>query len=442
LANIILPHSEEAEDALLGCVMVDNSQVDRVLHYVPEDSVFYSNRNKVLWGIMQKLRGEAKPIDMVTIMSEVPDSMKNGSSNIGYHLSGLPDKVASPSMAPNYARTMYEKWLLRNLIIKSKNIEQAALNPTESAMHHLEELYNSIGNALDLQTFDNFVLDDLILNTVENLYAKDNVIPFGIDNIDKMVGGMTRGEISIIAGRPGHFKSTMMINVVSNLIQQGYKVLVMNREMSNIEMMKKFMVMEAKHITYDVFRAGTYSKEHKEELKKIVEVIRNKYKNLIMYDNIMDLSGAMREIRKHKPDVVVDDYIGLVNVKGIDDNRLKIDSIMKQYKWACKNNNMCALLLSQLNRKCEERTNKRPLPSDLRESGSIEQDAEMILFMYYEWRYLERESTLGEYGLEVVIGKNRYGRTGSVVIGVSGNKCKMYETPDIALASSILKEEK
>jgi replicative DNA helicase len=309
-------------------------------------------------------------------------------------------------------------------------------------MHHLEELYNSIGNALDLQTFDNFVLDDLILNTVENLYAKDNVIPFGIDNIDKMVGGMTRGEISIIAGRPGHFKSTMMINVVSNLIQQGYKVLVMNREMSNIEMMKKFMVMEAKHITYDVFRAGTYSKEHKEELKKIVEVIRNKYKNLIMYDNIMDLSGAMREIRKHKPDVVVDDYIGLVNVKGIDDNRLKIDSIMKQYKWACKNNNMCALLLSQLNRKCEERTNKRPLPSDLRESGSIEQDAEMILFMYYEWRYLERESTLGEYGLEVVIGKNRYGRTGSVIIGVSGNKCKMYETPDIALASSILKEKK
>ena len=163
-----LPHAEEAEEALLGCLMVDNSQVDRVLHYVPEDSVFYSNTNKVIWGIIQKLRREVKPIDMVTIMSEVPDSMKNGTKNIGYYLSGLPDRVASATLAPNYARTMYEKWLLRNLIIKSKNIEKAALNPTESAMQHLEELYNSIGNALDLQTFDNFVLDDLILNTVEN----------------------------------------------------------------------------------------------------------------------------------------------------------------------------------------------------------------------------------------------------------------------------------
>ena len=156
-----------------------------------------------------------------------------------------------------------------------------------------------------------------------------------------------------------------------------------------------------------------------------------------MYDDIMDIGGAMREIRKHKPDVVVDDYIGLVNVKGIDDNRLRIDSIMKQYKWAAKNNNMSVLLLSQLNRKCEERTNKRPLPSDLRESGSIEQDAEMILFMYYEWRYIENLSTLGEYGLEVIVGKNRDGRTGSRDIGVAGHKCKIYESPDIAIMSSM-----
>jgi len=172
-----------------------------------------------------------------------------------------------------------------------------------------------------------------------------------------------------------------------------------------------------------------------------IQYISKEYKNLIMYDNIMDLAGAMREIRKHKPDIVVDDYIGLINVRGIDDNRLKIDTIMKQYKWAAKNNNMVCILLSQLNRKCEERNNKRPLPSDLRESGSIEQDAEIILFMYYEWRYLSEASTSGEYGLEVVIGKNRYGKTGNLNIGVSGSKCKMYPTSDIALASTIMKEK-
>ena len=164
--------------------------------------------------------------------------------------------------------------------------------------------------------------------------------------------------------------------------------------------------------------------------------MKEKYNNLIMFDNIFDLDGAMREVRKHKPDVIIDDYIGLISVSGVEDNRLRIDTIMKQYKWAAKKNNACVVLVSQLNRECENRHNKRPLLRDLRDSGSIEQDAEMILFMFYEWRYFFEESDIGEYGIDMILGKNRYGKTGKVTLGVLGNRCKLFNDKNEALTEA------
>ncbi len=287
-----------------------------------------------------------------------------------------------------------------------------------------------------MQVGDGFDIDSLIDETVENMFDRDALIEFGYPKLDELTGGMTRGEITVVAGRPGHFKSTTTLNLVRNIIHRGYKVLVMNREMSNIEMMKKLIVLESEHLSYEKIRLGTLNDKDNDMLEQSKKNIRKHYKNLIMYDNIFSIEGSMREIRKHKPDVVVDDYIGLVSVAGIDDNRIRVDNIMKQYKWAAKKNKMAVLLVSQLNRECESRANKRPLLRDLRDSGSIEQDAEIILFMYYEWKYYVHESDMGEYGLEIILGKNRYGKSGSVKMGVSGNRCKIYSTPEEALTEA------
>jgi len=208
----------------------------------------------------------------------------------------------------------------------------------------------------------------------------------------------------------------------------------MNREMSNVEMMKKLIVLESESLSYEKIRIGELNENDTDMLEQSKQRIRKNYQNLVMFDNIFDIDGSMREIRKHSPDVVVDDYIGLVSVSGIDDNRIRIDNIMKQYKWSAKRNNMAVLLVSQLNRECETRANKRPLLRDLRDSGSIEQDAEIILFMYYEWRYYLQESEAGEYGIEMILGKNRYGKSGRVKMGVAGDRCKIYSSSDEALA--------
>ena len=284
-----------------------------------------------------------------------------------------------------------------------------------------------------MQIGNGFDIDGLLDETFEKMFDKDSLVKFGYPKLDELTGGMTRGEITVVAGRPGHFKSTTTLNIVRNLIHNGYKVLVMNREMSNVEMMKKLIVLESEHLSYEKIRMGVLNEKETDMLEEAKQSIRKHYKNLVMYDNIFDIEGSMREIRKHSPDVVVDDYIGLVSVSGIEDNRIRIDNIMKQYKWSAKRNNMAVLLVSQLNRECESRANKRPLLRDLRDSGSIEQDAEIILFMYYEWKYYMQESDMGEYGIEIILGKNRYGKSGSVKMGVAGDRCKIYSNSEEAL---------
>ena len=231
----------------------------------------------------------------------------------------------------------------------------------------------------------------------------------------------------------GHFKSTMTINIVSNLLNRGLKVLVFNREMSNVEMMKKLMIIESRGLSYHKMRMGNFNDEDKKDLESAKKTITERYKNLIMHDDVFDIDRAMREVRKNRPDVVVDDYIGLIDVIGVEDSRLRIDNIMKQYKRAAKTYDMAAILVSQLNRGCEDRANKRPILRDLRDSGSIEQDAEMILFMYYDWRYNNHDSMIGEYGIEVVLGKNRHGKTGSKVLGVVGDRCKILNSSKDAM---------
>jgi|TARA_R110001583_G_scaffold131451_1_gene283188 replicative DNA helicase len=430
--NQLAPHSLEAERLILGQAMVDNKVIDQISQYIPEEQVFYNLGHQDIWKCILSLhRDGATVIDPVTIMTQMPK--KTNLESPSYYLTGLMDEVHTTGNAEHYAKLVYEKWLLRKVIQKSKKIEKVMDLDGDGAYQALQRLNREVEDILNLRIRQDFDLNNLVEDTVKHMTVTDNIIPFGYKPLDDLTGGMTKGEITVVAGRPGHFKSTMTINVVSNLLNRGLNVLVFNREMSNVEMMKKLMIIESQTLSYHTMRMGNFSKKDKEELDKSKNKITEKYKSLIMYDDVFDIDRAMREIRKHRPDVVVDDYIGLIDVIGVDDNRLRIDNIMKQYKRAAKTYDMAAVLVSQLNRACEDRSNKRPILRDLRDSGSIEQDAEMILFMYYDWRYNYQDSLIGEHGIEVVLGKNRYGKTGSKVLGVVGDRCKILNSAEDAM---------
>ena len=430
--NQIAPHNLEAEKLILGQAMVDNSVIDQISQYIPEEQVFYNSGHQDIWKCILTLHREgASVIDPITIMSQMPK--KTALESPGYYLTGLIENVVTTANAEHYAKLVYEKWLIRKVILKSKKIERVMDLDAAGAAQALQRLNREIEDILNLRIREDFNLNSLLSETVKHMTVTDNIVPFGYKPIDDLTGGMTKGEITVIAGRPGHFKSTMTINIVSNLLNRGVNVLVFNREMSNVEMMKKLIIIESQTLSYHTMRMGNFNDADKKELELAKNHIIDKYKSLIMYDDVFDIDRAMREIRKHRPDVVVDDYIGLIDVIGVEDNRLRIDNIMKQYKRAAKTYSMSAILVSQLNRACEDRSNKRPILRDLRDSGSIEQDAEMILFMYYDWRYNYQDSMVGEHGIEVVLGKNRYGKTGSKVLGVIGDRCKILNSAEEAM---------
>jgi|TARA_R100001530_G_scaffold45326_1_gene34193 replicative DNA helicase len=433
--NLNSQRSIESEKALIASVLSDNDKIDDVLPIIKKD-MFYNSFHALVWEKIVMLYKNGVQVDITTIKSQ----LQNNDSPEGTPASDIIEffnHMTTPSHAVQYAKNVYEKSELRRLSVLVNKIQASIGGDNAETADSLSKIHGLIGNVLSIHGDDKFDLQDTIKNAISDMQNQDNTIRFGYGNLDKMVGGMRRGEITVIAGRPGHFKSTMAVNLVDLLLKRGYKVLVFNREMKNTSMMQKLLVAESTQVSYSRVVTGVLSEKDKIDIDVTSTSLADQYgSNLIMKDMSNDFESTVALIRQIKPDVVVDDYIGLATLRHIEDPRLRTDAIMKEYKMLCKSYNMCAILVSQLNRKCEERPNKRPIPSDLRESGSIEHDAETILFMYYEWRYLGVGSKNGEFGIDIVVGKNRYGKTGIVELGVLGDKCKIYDHHSVALADS------
>ena len=241
---------------------------------------------------------------------------------------------------------------------------------------------------------------------------------------------MTRGEVTIIGGRPGHGKTTMMLNILRNCIHNGLKVMLINREMTNIEMLKKLIALESGNISYGVIRRGVYDTLTLAEVESTRKAIEDIYTSdrFIMYDNLRDFSSASSQIKKFKPDIVFDDYIQLIKPnEKIDQRRLQLEEIVHGYKWVAKTSNCVCVLLSQLNRMIETRAG-HPKLSDLAESGAIEQVAENVFFVYYDYKIKLENSKLGKNVIELVASKVRYGNSGIARLGYNGDKVKIYNS--------------
>jgi len=283
-------HSPETEKALLGQILVDNDVIDKVGGLIPDPEVFYTDTNRQVWEAMNSMRRNGEGvIDIVTLLSKFKP---NDDKVTGYYLTGLMENVPTTANAEGYAKILYEKWLIRKVVRKSQEIKNLMGVGGEKAYEVLQKLNNEIEDILNLKTREKFNLSTLVDNTIESIKAHNTLIPYNYGNLDKLTGGMTRGEITVIAGRPGHFKSTMMLNIVRNLVYTGQKVLVFNREMSNVEMMKKLIVMESDFISYGTLRSESMSSSEEKDLELSKGRIKDNFQNLMMFDNIFDIKMA------------------------------------------------------------------------------------------------------------------------------------------------------
>ena len=431
MVNKPFPKSFDAEESLLGAILLKGRAVyEKVSPWIRVDEAFYSSDNKKIWNTIVSLYKENSPIDLVTVM-EKSKSLYNGDAFSGYYLTGLPEKVPSTSNAEEYARIIWEKYIQRETAKSANKLYNVSFDEGEDVQLILDEHTKLIEELKQIQPSRVMSIEDIIDEAKVNIKEGNNIISFGMDVLDYPAGGMTRKEITVLGGRPGHGKTTLMLNVLKSLIDQGLNVMLFNREMSNTEMIKKMCVLENNELLYSDVRRNKFDSKSEVLMELQMENLKKKYKNLKMYDHIRSLSDTMSEIAKHKPDVIIDDYIQLIQADGSNEGRrFEIEKIMQEYKWICKSENASAFLLSQLNREMDRRINPEPRMSDYSESGVIEQTAENAMFVFYGYNF--DSSAYDKYESKLISAKARYGNVGSYMVGFNGNKCKFYKSRELA----------
>ena len=419
----VAPCSKEAEEAVIGAILLDANVFDSVVPWIKKDSAFYFKDNELIWKSIKTLNHDREPVDIVTVSNKAKELFPK--EKLSYIIASITEDVPSSANVEQHARIVWEKYVQREAIKASHILYKEGFNEYKKVEDTIGNQIRLLEELRDLQPDKSETIEKITEKAIPQIKEGGNIVKFGMFALDQPAGGMTKKEVTVLGGRPGHGKTTLMLNVLKSLIENNVKVLLFNREMSNTEMIRKLIVLESKDLTYTDMRANKLDK-HFDEIDKVESIITNKYKNLVMYDNIRSLEESMSQISKHKPDVVIDDYIQLIQHKPDTDRRFQIESIMQDYKWICKRENCAAFILSQLNREIERRIDPYPRMSDYAESGVIEQTVETALFVFYGYNFDHEE--YDKYETEIISCKSRYGRVGGYKVGFNGNRCRFYST--------------
>ena len=429
-----MPCDKSLENSVLGILILYPEVYPKIRDYIITDEIFYQEKARLLWRKLKVMLGKKEFVDIKTVSSSLTDEeVTEGLTNM--YVVDCTIGAGVSNAAPSYMKKLYEKYLMRRVVEETSRIQSTAMNSGDETYDCIVNAHTLFSELIELNpTKEKQSIDSLLVDAVQDIQNKDvNLVKTGYDSIDKFAGGLTRGEITIIGGRPGHGKTTMMINMLASLVGNGYKVALFNRELPNIEVIKKLICLESQKLSYSLIRQGIHNKSSLEQLEIVRETIKKKYNEdkFLMFDNIRDFAKTSAEVKRFKPDVIMDDYIQLVSPDShILERRLQLERLVNDYKWLAKQMKCSVILASQLNRAIESRNkNGRPQLSDLAESGAIEQVAENVFFVYYDYK-IHGEDGKGKNVITFFEKKVRYGETGESDMGYNGDKCKIYNSYD------------
>ena len=352
-----------------------------------------------------------------------------------YYVTKCTSNETAPGAAEFYANQIYEKYLLRRVIVYCEKIKRKAKDNYADVYDSIGKAHSIFGELLDIRPSQVQDIEDVISETLSSIQdKKSKLITAGYPAIDRFSGGLTRGEITIVGGRPGHGKTTVMINMLSKVIEKGYKAVFFSRELPNSELMKKIICLESEQLSYSMVRKNVFGEQDLKIVNETIARIRNKYSSdkFLMFDNLKDFASSSAEVKRFKPDIIFDDYIQLISCKGSQgERRLQIGKLVNDYKWLAKEHDCAVVLASQLNRFIERGGTRgkalMPQLSDLAESGAIEQVAENVFFSYYDYK-VQGEAGKGKNIITLIASKVRYGDSGYSDLGYDGDKCKVYNS--------------
>ncbi|MDO3383283.1 replicative DNA helicase [Gilvimarinus algae] len=424
-SSLKLPSSVEAEQAVLGGLMLDNSRLDAVLEIASEVD-FYRDDHKLILRMMIELQEDAQPLDAVTLSEALE---RHGELERAGGLGYLVELAANTPSAENitaYARIVRERSTLRQLIAAAQEISQSSYNPAGLDSDDLLQLAEKrVAQIAEDRPKEGGLreVNGLLKETVERIdelfRSGDDVtgVPTGITDLDGKTSGWQPGELVILAARPSMGKTALALNFVESAIfSQQRPVLVFSMEMPSAALVMR-MMSSIGRIDQGHMRNGKLTEEDWPKLSAAVSKLKDK--PLFIDDTPgltpQEMRARTRRIaREHgNPGMIMVDYLQLMQVAGASEGRTQeISEISRALKALAKEFDCPVIALSQLNRSVEQRPNKRPMNSDLRESGAIEQDADVILFIYRDEYYNEDSPDKGVS--ELIIGKQRNGEVGTV----------------------------
>ncbi|MDF2642740.1 MAG: replicative helicase [Pseudomonas sp.] len=426
------PHSIEAEQAVLGGLMLDNNAWERVLDQV-SDGDFYRHDHRLIFRAIARLADQNSPIDVVTLAEQLDkEGQTSQVGGLGY-LSELAKNTPSVANIKAYAQIVRARATLRQLIGISTEIADSAFNPEgRTAEEILDEAERQIFQIAEARpkTGGPVGVNQLLtmaIDRIDTLFNSDNAITglsTGYADLDDKTSGLQPADLIIVAGRPSMGKTTFAMNLVENAVLRSDKVvLVYSLEMPGESLIMR-MLSSLGRIDQTKVRAGQLDDDDWPRLTSAVNLLNDR--KLFIDDTAgispSEMRARTRRVAREHGDIamIMIDYLQLMQIPGsAGDNRTnEISEISRSLKALAKEFNCPVIALSQLNRSLEQRPNKRPINSDLRESGAIEQDADVIMFVYRDEVYHPETEHKGI--AEIIIGKQRNGPIGTTRLAFIG----------------------
>jgi replicative DNA helicase len=418
----VQPHSDDAEVAVLGSMLASKEAVSKTIQWLTPDH-FYKNGNGQIFSTMLNLFEKGEPIDTVSVIDLLKKNKELEKVGGTYYITGLVESVPTAAHAERYAKIVLEKALLRRLILLSHDIAKEAYDDSQEIGDILDTVEQSIFSITQKRLKGGFThIDPILVKTFEKLEQislnKGSVIgvPSGLLDLDDLTSGFQDGDLVIIAGRPGMGKTALALSLLRNAALEGnVGVGMFSLEMANHQLAMRLLCAEARVDSHFV-RTGNLPKTHWKNLSLAVGSLAEApiYLDDTPALTVLELRAKARRLKaEHNIGMIVVDYLQLMQgPKGVESRQQEISVISRSLKALAKELEIPVVALSQLSRAVEQRADKQPQLSDLRESGAIEQDADVVIFLYRPWVYSQDDEDEGI--AKIIVAKQRNGPTGSV----------------------------
>ena len=422
LLKRVMPHNLEAEQSVIGSMLMDSHAIETATEILTGED-FYAKQNGILFEAMKELNAERKPVDVVTLNAKLAEKQAPEEMQSPEFIRSILDAVPTSANVKYYAQIVYEKATLRRLIRISEDITKDCYDASDPLEDILENTEKNVFNLIQSRNTREYEpISEIVINALKKIQkaseTKGHVtgLSTGFADLDFKTAGLQPSDFILIAARPSMGKTAFSLSILDHVVlKRGQSAAIFSLEMSKEQLVNRLFAMEAK-IDAQNIRSGNLDDTDWESLAEASEVIGG---SKLIIDDTPGISATelRSKCRKYKMEqdiqLVIVDYIQLMSSGGRSDNRQQeISDISRSLKSLARELNVPVIALSQLNRAVESRTDHRPMLADIRESGAIEQDADVIMFLYRDDYY--NPETEKKNVAEVIIAKQRNGPTGTI----------------------------